>query len=169
MLACVDIYKLEYTLLDGLRLLNYASNSTNPKTKFMVTPQQMSMQQLPMTLFCKMTNTVNGEGGELIKYRHLIARPNTQATWTHSYGNKIVCLAKGMSGCNTSRNTIYFIQKNQVPKERAKDMAYGLITVLIQPEKMDKPNRTRLVAGGNRVNCPGHTGTPTSNLLTSSS
>jgi hypothetical protein len=32
--------------------------------------------------------------------------------------------------------------------------------------KNDKPNRTRLVAGGNRVHYPGNAGTPTANLLT---
>ncbi len=31
---------------------------------------------------------------------------------------------------------------------------------------MDEPNRTRLVAGGNRVNYPGDAGPPTADLLT---
>ncbi len=53
-----------------------------------------------------------------------------------------------------------------VPKERARDVTYGLITCLIRPEKTDKPNRTRLVAGGDRVNYPYDTGTPTADLLT---
>jgi hypothetical protein len=43
---------------------------------------------------------------------------------------------------------------------------YGLITTLIRPEKLDEPNRTRLVAGGDRVHYPGDAGTPTANLLT---
>jgi hypothetical protein len=37
---------------------------------------------------------------------------------------------------------------------------------LIRPEKIDEPNRTRLVAGGDRVHYPFDTGTPTANLLT---
>ena len=45
-------------------------------------------------------------------------------------------------------------------------MTYGLITTLFRPEKIDKPNRIRLVAGGNRVHYPGNAGTPTANLLT---
>jgi hypothetical protein len=53
-----------------------------------------------------------------------------------------------------------------VRKERARDVTYGLITCLIQPEKTDEPNRTRLVAGGNRVHYPYDAGTPTANLLT---
>ncbi len=47
-----------------------------------------------------------------------------------------------------------------------KDTTYGLITCLVRPEKNDKPNRTRLVAGGDRVNYPGDAGKPTTDLLT---
>jgi hypothetical protein len=45
-------------------------------------------------------------------------------------------------------------------------MTYGLITTLIRPEKLDEQNRTRLVAGGNRVHYPGDAGTPTADLIT---
>ncbi len=48
MLACVDIYRPEYTLSEDLGLLNYTSNPIKPTEKFMVTPQQMSMRRLPM-------------------------------------------------------------------------------------------------------------------------
>ena len=40
------------------------------------------------------------------------------------------------------------------------------ITTLIRPEKIDQPNRTRLVAGGDRVHYPGDAGTSTADLLT---
>jgi hypothetical protein len=71
-----------------------------------------------------------------------------------------------MPGRNTGTNTIFFIRKDQVPKDRAKDTTYGLITTLVRPEKIDEPNRTRLVAGCNRVHYPGNAGTPTADLLT---
>jgi hypothetical protein len=67
--------------------------------------------------------------------------------------------AKGM-------DTIFFISRHKVPKERAKDLTYGLITCSIRPEKLDEPNRTRLVAGGDRVHYPFDAGTPTTDLLT---
>ncbi len=104
---------------------------TKPMAKFMVTPQQMSMQCLPMAWFCEMVNSVIEEGGKLLKYKQLIANPKTQAKWTHSYGNKIGCLTQGIPGCNTGTNTIIFIRKDQVPQRRAKDVTYGLITCLI--------------------------------------
>jgi hypothetical protein len=71
-----------------------------------------------------------------------------------------------MPGCNTGTNTIIFIKKTQVPQNRAKDVTYGLITCLIRPEKIEEPNWTRLVAGGDKVHYPGDTGTPTADLLT---
>jgi hypothetical protein len=113
-----------------------------------------------------MANSAIGEGGELLKFKQLIANPKTRAKWTHSYGNEIGCLAQGMPGHNTSTNTIIFIRKDQVPTMRAKDVTYGLITCLVQPKKLDEPNRTRLVAGGDRVHYPGNASTPTADLLT---
>ena len=126
----------------------------------------MSELKIPMTEFREMANAVVGDNGELLEYRHLIANKKTRATWLHSYGNEIGRLAQGMPGRNTGTNTIFFIKKNQVPRDRAKDVTYGLITTLIRPEKIDKPNRTRLVAGGDRVHYPGDVGTPTADLLT---
>jgi hypothetical protein len=52
-----------------------------------------------------------------------------------------------MPGRNTSTNTIIFIKKKQVPKNRARDVTYGLITCLIRPDKIEEPNQTRLVTG----------------------
>ncbi len=131
MLACVDIYRLEYILSEDLGILSYTLNPTKPRVKFMVTPQQMSMQRLPMTWFCEMANSIIGEGGELLKYKHLITNHKTEAKGTHSYGNEIGHLAQGMPGCNTGTNSIIFIRKDQVPKARAKGVTYGLITCLV--------------------------------------
>jgi hypothetical protein len=64
-------------------------------------------------------------------------------------------------------DTIFFIPKDKVPRARAKDFTYGLITCLIRPEKTDEPNRTRLVAGGgDRAHYPFDAGLTTANLLT---
>ncbi len=45
-------------------------------------------------------------------------------------------------------------------------MTYSLITCLIIPEKIEEPNQTRLVAGGDRVHYLGNVGTPAADLLT---
>ena len=113
-----------------------------------------------------MANSVIGENGELIEYRHLILIPKTRAIWTHLYGNKLGGLAQGMSSRTKGTNTIFFIPWHMIPKERVRDITYGLITCLIRPEKIDETNRTRLVAGGDRVHYPFDAGTPTADLLT---
>ncbi len=74
MLACIDITKPKFELLAA----------------------KMSSRKFPMTWFCKMANSVLGEQGKLLEYRHLIANPKTWATWTYSYGNELGHLAQGM-------------------------------------------------------------------------
>jgi hypothetical protein len=101
-----------------------------------------------MTWFCETANSVLLEKGELLKYWHLIGNPKTKAVWAHLYGNKIGRLAQGMPRRSTGTNTIFFIRRDQVPRDRMNDATYGLITCLVRPEKNDEPNRTRLVAGG---------------------
>ncbi len=165
MLSCVDEYKPQYALSADSGILNFAA-TVPTGTTYTATPQQMSVRRIPMSWFCEMANLVVGDNGKLLEYRHLVSNHKTRSTWTHSYGNEIGRLAQGMPGQNTGTNTIFFIKKNQVPRERAKDVTYGLITTLIRPEKIDEPNRTRLVAGGDRVHYPGDAGTPTADLLT---
>jgi hypothetical protein len=94
-----------------------------------------------------MANSILGEQGKPLEYFHLIANPKTRATWTHFYANKLGQLAQGMPSQVTEMDAIFFIPKDKIPRARAKDITYGLITCLIRPEKTDEPNRTRLVAG----------------------
>jgi hypothetical protein len=73
-----------------------------------------------------------------------------------------------MPGRVEGRGIIFFIPWGRVPRARAKDVTYGFITCLIKPEKTEEPNRTKLVAGGDRVHehHPFKAGTPTADLLT---
>jgi hypothetical protein len=137
---------------------------TNPMCK--ISLSQLSQCKFPMKWLCEMANSVIGDNGELLEYCHLIANPKTKAVLAHLYGNELGALAQGMPGQNTGKHTIVFIRCNQVPHDRTKAITYGLITCLIQPEKVDEPNRTRLVARGDRMHYPGDAGTPTANLLT---
>ncbi len=136
------------------------------KPTFKILAAKLATQKFLMIGFCEMANSVIGEQGELLKYRHLIANPKTQATWTHSCGNKLGLLAQGMPGQVKGTDMIFFIPRDRVPRAEAKDITYGLITYLIRPEKIEEPNRTRLVAGGDRVHYPFDAGTPTADLLT---
>jgi hypothetical protein len=84
---------------------------------FIVTPEQMSCCKLPMTWFCEMVNSVLGNNGKLLQYRHLITNPTMRPTWTYSYRNKIGRLAQEMPGQNMGMNTIHFIPRDGVPRE----------------------------------------------------
>ncbi len=136
MLSCVDIYKPHYAISADLGILNYTKTPKLTGTTYIVTLKQMAQHKLPMKWLCK----VLGVNVKLLEYRHLIANQTTRATWQHSYGNEIGCLAQGMLGQNTGTNIIIFIKKNQVPQNRAKDVTYGIVTCLIRPEKMKEPN-----------------------------
>ena len=131
MLTCVDIYKPQYVLSADLGILNFAATPKLTGTTYTVTPQQMLTRRIPLNWICEMANSVIGENGEHLEYRHLIAHHTTMTTWMHSYGNEIGPLAQGMPGRNTGTNTIIFIKKNQVPQNKAKDVTYGLITCLV--------------------------------------
>jgi hypothetical protein len=47
---------------------------------FVITLKQMSRHKLPMMWFCEMANSVLGNNGKLLEYRHLIANPTKCAT-----------------------------------------------------------------------------------------
>jgi len=101
------------------------------KPTFKLSAQKMESRKFPMIWLCEMVNSMLGENGGLLKYRHLIANPKTRATWTHSYGNELGRLAQGIPGRTKGTDTIGFIPQHMVPKERVKDV----ITCLIRPEK----------------------------------
>ena len=88
MLSCVDIYKPKYVLSANLGILNFTATVPMGKT-YMVTPQKMSARRIPMSWFCEMANSVIGDNGELLEYRHLVSNHNTRSIWTHLYGNEL--------------------------------------------------------------------------------
>eukprot|EP00804_Cyclotella_cryptica_P009002 CCRYP_003107-RA/>CCRYP_003107-RA protein AED:0.29 eAED:0.29 QI:0/0/0/1/1/1/2/0/642 len=72
--------------------------------------------------------------------------------------------ANGVGGRIKGTNTIRFIRKRDIPKNRLKDITYGQFVCTVRPEKKE-PNRTRLVVGGDRINYPGEVATPTADML----
>ncbi len=61
------------------------------------------------------------------------------------------------------KNAIFFISKDKVPKDRTKVVTYGSFSCDFKPNKTET-HRTRLTAGGDRINYPGDTGTPTADM-----
>ena len=102
--------------------------------------------------------------GESMEYRHLIKSEKHRAVWEHSLSNEIGRLAQGIRDIKGTE-TIFFIQKSEIPKDRLRDITYGRIVVSYRPQKTEK-HRSRLTVGGDRINYPFDVSTPTSNLTT---
>ena len=105
------------------------------------------------------------ETGELLEYRHLIKRPKTKVLWGHSFGNEMGRLAQGMPGRNIDTNTIYFINRHEIPNERRKGITSGRFFCNVRPQK-EEVFRTRLAVDGSRININMDCRTPTASLLT---
>ena len=102
--------------------------------------------------------------GEYLKYRQLIRSPKHSVIWNKSSANEFGRLAQGLpDGRVKGTNTIFFIHKNLVPKERMKDVTYASFTCDMRPNKKET-HRTRLTAGGDRINYPEDVGTPTADM-----
>ena len=128
---------------------------------------QSVKRKFPSRFFTEYANAVLDEQtGELLEYRHLIKHPRHKKEWGYSFGNKVGRLAQGMPGRNNGTNTIIFIRKSEVPKDRWKNVAHAQIVCNVRPQKAEV-NRTRLTFGGNNLEIPGlDLGTPTADLLT---
>jgi hypothetical protein len=100
--------------------------------------------------------------GKVLEYRHLIKSDKHKDIWRHSFANKLGRLFQGIRDIKGT-DTCFFIEKDKVPCH--KQATYGHICCNYRPQK-DKPHRTRLTIGGNRIMYEGNKSTP---RLTSSS
>ena len=100
-----------------------------------------------------------------MEYRHLMKSPKYREIYGRAYGNELGRLAQGMEGRIAGTNTIFCIDKKDIPAARWRDVTYGRIVVSLRPEKKD-PHRVRLTVGGDRINYPDDCNTPTADMLT---
>ena len=127
-----------------------------------LSPKNLASRRFPL----EMLNAVLDEDtGELMEYRALMKNPKYSKLYGQSYAKELGRLAQGIPGKVTGTNTMFFINKSEVPADRWRDITYGRVVVNYRPEK-DDPYRTRLTVGGDKVNYPGNCGTPTVDLLT---
>jgi hypothetical protein len=89
--------------------------------------------------------------------------PKHAKVWSESLANEFGRLAQGVGGRVKGTNTIFFIQKDQVPIDRRKDVMYGSFGCELKPNK-EENHYTRLTAGGDRINYPEDVGTPTADM-----
>ena len=129
-------------------------------------PQVVAARQYPMQVIAEMANAVlDKETGDMLEYRQLLKNPKYRPDWTVSSANEFGRLCNGIGGrIKNPTNTMFFVNKTDVPQERFKDVTYGKFVCVVRPQKAE-PNRTRLTLGGNLVNYPGEVGTPTADML----
>jgi hypothetical protein len=108
----------------------------------------------------------DADTGEYLNYRQLLRDPKHKDLWATSAANEFSGLAQGVGTRikpEDATDTIKFIAKDKVPKERIKDVTYGSFRCNYKPNKEEK-YRTRLTAGGDRVNYPFDCGTSTADM-----
>jgi len=128
-----------------------------PKQLF--TAKQASSRKYPLQFLCDFAYSVlDDETGDLLEYWHLLKHPKYKDVWSQSFGKEIRRLS-------TVTETIVFVMKQQIPRDRRRDITYGQIVCAYRSEKKD-PYHTRITMGGGLINYPGDCGTPTADLLT---
>ena len=89
--------------------------------------------------------------GALHEYRALSRGPDS-ATWVRALANDLGLLAQGVGGRITGTNTIFFVPRSAIPKDRK--VTYARLVASIRPLKKEK-NRVRVTAGGDRLEYDG--------------
>ena len=75
------------------------------------TPAQAASRKYPLQFLCDFAYAVlDDDTGDLLEYPHLIKHPKYKDTWSQSFVNKIRCQA-------TTTETIFFINKQEIPKQ----------------------------------------------------
>jgi hypothetical protein len=96
-----------------------------PGYKAPFTPAQAAVHKYPLQFLCNFAYTIlDKDTGNLLEYRHLIKHPKYRTTWSQSFGKEIRQLA-------TTIETIVFINKHQISKDRQGDITYGRIVCAV--------------------------------------
>ena len=80
--------------------------------------------------------------------------------WKKYFSNKLVRLSQGTGDHVDGTPTMFFITKDQVPKEHLKEVTYGHITVDYWPLKVE-PHKRKITVGVNLINYTGYFSTLT--------
>eukprot|EP00957_Ditylum_brightwellii_P049896 3782513-Ditylum_brightwellii.AAC.1 len=98
---------------------------------------------------------------QALEYRHLLQSKHREV-WQTSCTNEFGRLAQGVgSRIKTGTNTIFFINKEEMPADRK--ATYACFVVDVRPQKKET-HRTRLKVGGNLIDYPGNVCTPTADI-----
>jgi hypothetical protein len=97
MLACAEVYQLK------------------------LSPQSLASQKFPLEMLYAV---LDKDTGELMEYRALMKNPKYRKLYGESYTKELGRLAQGIPGKVTGTNTIFFINKTDVPADQWRDITY---------------------------------------------
>ena len=90
------------------------------------TPRQLASRKFPMKLLCEIEGAVlDGEIGEMMEYCPLHTSQQYIEVWGKLFGNEIGRLSLVMPGWVEVTNTLFFINKEKIPRDRRKDVTKG--------------------------------------------
>ncbi len=96
------------------------------------TLRQAASRKYPLQFLCDLACAVlDDKTGGLLKYHQLMKHPKYKDVWTKSFSKEIVRLA-------TTTETIFSVNKTEIPKECRGDVTYGRIVCMYRDTKKDK-------------------------------
>ncbi len=100
-------------------------------------PHRYNMQ-LHQQEQCKRVQLIrNDKTGEYLNYWQLNQDPKHKEIWNTLAANEFRRLAQGVGKRVKATNTIFFIRKDQVPKDQMKDITYGSFSCDMKPNKTE--------------------------------
>ena len=109
---------------------------------------------------------IDEETGKVSKYQQLSSHTKYKKIWKRSFANKLGRLAQWVVGNLGSTDTMFFISKDQFPKDQIKDVIYGRIIADFWPQKQE-PHNMLLTVRGYLISNAGDGRTPTADITTS--
>jgi hypothetical protein len=105
-------------------------------TNLKLTAANAAHQKFPLEI---LNAVLDMDTGKLMEMKHLLVNPKYKEVWGKLYTTELGHLAQGIPGVSKGTDTIAFIQRDQVPIDRIKDVTYGRVCINYCPEK-DDPN-----------------------------
>ena len=82
-------------------------------------------------------NVFDADSGKMLKYWQLLNDPQHQAVWGTLSANELGRLAQGIGNRIKGTDTIFFVHKQQVPRDRMKDVTYVKFVCELKPNKKE--------------------------------
>lgn len=121
-------------------------------------PQELNWEWQPQA-----NAVLDPDTGNYLEYNQLIKHDKMQTDWWTASANEFGRLMQGVGGRLPGTDTLFFIHRKEVPKDRR--ATYARFVCQIRPQKAET-NRVRMTVGGNLIDYPGDKSTRTADITT---